>query len=114
MRQLRADIQDILQQEKRWHLQQVSRIEKAIDAAKFEEPFAPRQKTSWTAEIQRVFQEHHELTPEEIVRRLVENGVTDAAVVNRRMNVYATLHRLIKQGNLEKTSTGAYREKHVI
>lgn len=65
----------------------------------------------WTSEIEKIFQIHHDLTTEEVIRILINNGITDAAVMNRKMNGYATIARLVKQGQLEKTARGTYRKK---
>lgn len=96
---------------KEWHLQQLHRINQALEASHNKQhPLYPRKKVSWQQEIKKIFQTHNNLRPIEVIQLLVENGIVDAAVLNRKGNVYATMAQMTKDGILKKTQRGIYQK----
>jgi hypothetical protein len=110
MEKQRHDVLNILRKEQQWHLQQIRRIHLAIEAAKnIDKNQTPPRKISWQSEIEKTFEIQDELRPLEVIEMLIQNGITDAAIPEKRMNIYATLARMNKNGHLEKIDRGTYR-----
>lgn len=105
------DVITLLQQEQQWHQLQLRRITLALEVAKQPtQPVVQPRKIQWRKEILQIFQQQNNLLPGEVITHLLENGITEAAMLHRRSNVYVTLTRLVKHGVLEKTATGRYRK----
>ena len=123
----RPDVIEILEMEKKYHADQIRRINVAIAALKGNiiegglkvEATAhqeqPPQKTTkpiqWTAEIKAIFDNNDILSIEQARNKLVEKGIVEAMTDSGKNSIYATFSRLNKSGYLKKTEYGKYQKK---
>lgn len=107
---MNIDIIGTLQQEKKWHLTQVQRIDDAMKTLPTRQNHFLTRHIRWRTEIERVFQELDNLKPHEVIDALVENGVFEANIMTRRPNVYSTLRRMVKEGYLEQLEDKRYKK----
>lgn len=122
MNNTRPDVIEILELEKKYHADQIRRINVAIAALKgnvsIEETTPkeqPQQKkprsVQWTSEIKDIFESNDVFTPEEVRDRLVEKGIVEAMSNQGKNSIYSTFSRLKKAGYLEQPEYGKYRKK---
>jgi hypothetical protein len=122
MDKARPDVIEILEMEKKYHADQIRRINVAIAALKGEtsvEEIAPQkqspQKTTkavqWTAKIKEIFDNNDVLSIEQTRDKLVEKGIVEAMTGSGKNSIYSTFSRLKKIGYLEQPEYGKYRKK---
>lgn len=122
MNKTRPNVIEILEMEKKYHADQIRRINVAMAALKGNlniEETAPQEQSpqkatksiKWTAEIKALFNGGDVFTIEQTREKLVEKGIVEAMNKSGKNSVYATISRLKKSGYLEKPEYGKYRKK---
>ncbi len=122
MNKTRPDVIEILEIEKRYHADQIKRINVAIAALKGDvdveeatrqekSPQKAPKQTQWTTEIKDIFENNDVLTPEEVRDKLIEKGIVEAMSVKGKNSIYSTFSRLKKSGYLTQPEYGKYRKK---
>lgn len=108
-----------------WHKGQIELIKRAITVLKgndeqqekqdeFNQEAPPAQEPShkikWSKEIDRVFEEHDDLSKDEVIEKLIENGIQEASTPKNRSIVYCSLVRKCKgeKKTLSKNEDGVY------
>jgi hypothetical protein len=122
----RPDVIEILEMEKKYHADQIRRINVAIaalegniiegsmkiEATAHQEQ--PPQKTTkpiqWAAEIRAIFDNSDILSIEQVRNKLIEKGIVEAMTDSGKNSIYATISRL-KGKYLKKTEYGKYQKK---
>lgn len=91
----------------KWHEEQIELIKKAIvvlqgNSKEQENKYTPKQepteqkilrKIPWSKKIDKVFNEHDNLTIEAVIEKLIENGLDETTARKNRNIVYCTLMR---------------------
>lgn len=115
MQRDRPDVIEILENEKAWYLDQIKRINIAIDALSGSGNAVNKGKSAtrsvaWSKEIDLLFEHDVELSFDDIRNRLAEKGIANALDEKCKSIINSTLSR--KVGNtLKKTEEGKYRKK---
>lgn len=119
----RPDLITLLENEKKYYLEQVKRINTALSAIKngvistsFKQTSSKR-RIKWAKELIEIFnniEPNVELSPADIKEVLRDRGITEVDLPSNKNVVYTTLARLTnKKKVLEKVETGLYRLKKV-
>ena len=121
MSNTRPDVIEILEMEKKYHADQIRRINLAITALKGgavgEEltsqpsPQKTSRKIQWTAEIKKIFEGGDVLTIEQVREKLTERGIVEAMTEKGKNSIYSTFSRLKKSGYFEQPEYGKYQKK---
>jgi len=122
MSKTRPNVVEILEMEKKYHADQIRRINVAIAAlrgdANVEEtthyeqtPQKPTKSIQWTSEIKEIFDSNDILSIEQTRDKLVEKGIVEAMSKSGKNAIYSTFSRLKKIGYLEQPKYGKYRKK---
>lgn len=107
------DIIKVLKEKKVHFLEQIRRIDIALDALEGEmsnkdsSVIVPK-RIKWAAEIRNILTGEEGLTPAGIRQKLAEKGITKALDNNYSSSIYATLSRLVTTKELMKTEDGKY------
>ena len=122
MDKARPDVIEILEMEKKYHADQIRRINIAIAALmgkpsveeialQEQSPQKPTRPIRWTVEIKNLFDDNDVLTIEQARNKLIEKGIVEAMTKSGKNSIYATFSRLKKSGYLEQPEYGKYRKK---
>ncbi len=122
MNKTRPDVIEILEIEKKYHADQIRRINVAIAALKGDvnveetthqepSPQKPTRSIQWTAEIKEIFGDNDVVSIEQARDKLVEKGIVEAMSDRGKNSIYSTFNRLKKAGHLEQIGYGKYRKK---
>lgn len=105
----RPDVLEMLEREKRWYLDEIRRINRAIAAVKEDQGSTDSEaaRIPWKKKIKEVMAEREPLTMKQVRDLLAENGIPEAVERKYKPTVYSTLMRMVKQGELTKAD-GAY------
>lgn len=107
-----TDIESMLEKELQHHLEQAARCRRALAAYRGEDDPATQTKPlGWAAAIDELFQQHEQLTVDEVRSKLVEMGLP--AQEDQHLNtIRSTLARKAgDNGTLERVSPGVYKKK---
>ena len=112
----KPDILETLEKERRWHTEQIKRIDLAITALNSKslekEPVKlPTEKVPWAAEISNLFKEFNTLTMKGIREKLAAKGYPQALQRSYNPTIFATVQRKVKQGEIVKVEHGRYKKK---
>ena len=117
MENSRPTIIEMLEQEKGHYLEQLRRINIALDAlrgdTKVESNNVPKRRIPWSEEISGIFKHNDHLAMKDIRNTLAERGYPEATENRMKATVYQTLMRKVKQGELQKTENGIYHKKKI-
>ena len=121
MTEKRTDIVSLLEKEREYHLDQVKRINIALQAltgtVTTDKPCQPKaHNIGWAASIENLFDQTSEwLDLQQIRDKLAENGLPEALDDKNRNTIYSTLIRKVnKTKTLEKDEKGRYRRRQKV
>lgn len=109
-----------LENERKYHLEQIERINTALDALKGHSATTrpahsnrKKRRVAWAKEITNIFKGRisEQLSPAEIRDALFNKGITEVNSQSNRNAIYTTLTRLTRKGVLEKIEAGLYQIK---
>ncbi len=107
------DIVGLLKQRKATLLNELKRIDIALDALTGE--LGPKKSTqsriAWAEEVRKVLRSGELLSVQDIRSRLAQQGITKALDNNYASSVYATLSRMVSKGKITKDEEGRYSLK---
>jgi len=113
----RKDVVQLLSEEKAYHIEQIKRINMALDVLKrnittltsLNIKKRVRSKTIlWMAELTELFNENIKLSIDDICDKLTKKGFTE--VLEKRSSIYATISKMVKKGVIKKIGYGQYRK----
>lgn len=115
-----TDVIELLEKKRKYHVEQLRRINVALAALKGETDVVSKAKASstkaipWTAEVMKVFNEADKpLSLKQVCQKLAERGIREALDNKHRPTIYSTLDRGVKKEELEKAGYGLYRKKTI-
>jgi hypothetical protein len=111
----RPDIIQLLEQEKKYYLEQIKRVNIAISALRGDvttpsakDDIIKKDSIPWTKEILRVFDYYNNLTMDDICNKIAENGIPEALDKSNRNTIQALVHRQVAKHNLIKDDKGIF------
>ena len=116
----RPDVIELLENEKKYHSEQLKRIDIALAALRGEtipakqetQDTKPSTSIPWSSAVEKVFKENDGwLSIENIQRKLSEHGVVEVFDSSKRSILYSTLIRKVRNGFLEQNEDKHYRRK---
>lgn len=117
----RPDVLEVLENEKKWYQEQITRINVAISALKGEiiQPKQMRISTSgvqWSFEIDKVFDKYHDknFNLQSVRKNLAEEGIQEALNDAFKNTINSCLARKVTQGKLERVRPGFYRKRSAV
>jgi hypothetical protein len=115
----RPDIIQLLEQEKKFYLEQIKRVNIAISALKGDvspsnDASIKKEGISWTKEILKVFEKYKNLTIDEICNKIAENGTPEALDKTNRNTIQALVHRQVAKHRLIKDEKGIFTKREKI
>jgi len=116
----RPDVIELLENEKRYHSEQLKRIDIALAALRGET--IPTEQDNrgtkrsesipWASAVDKVFKENDKwLSIEDVQKKLSENGILEVFDSRKRSILYSTLIRKVRSGFLERNEQGYYRKR---
>jgi len=93
-----------------WHREQIDTIKKAIEVLKgsveghetSSKVNIEEHKIAWSREIDNIFKKNDNLTLDQVITKLIENGFDESIVLKNRSVVYTTIIRKCKDGSGKK------------
>jgi hypothetical protein len=116
----RPDVIELLENEKRYHSEQLKRIDIALAALRGEtipieqdNQGAKRSESiPWSSAVEKVFKDNDKwLSIEDVQKKLSENGILEVSGSRKRSILYSTLMRKVKSQFLERNKDGCYRKR---
>ncbi len=115
----RLDVVEVLKREKEYYLEQIKRINIALDALTTESTNnkigqtggAPKRsrRVKWMHEVEGLFGSYDELSIDDIQKKLIEKGIPEANTPGGRNSINTTLVRLDRdKGKIMKTVSGTW------
>jgi len=116
----RPNIIELLEQEKKYYLEQIKKTNIALSALKGEIVKSEIKKPSknktirWTKTILKVLDEYDDLSLDELRSKVAEKGIPQALTEEYRNTIQSITHRLVRKGKLAKTEKGNFRKREKI
>ena len=123
MKNDRPDVIEILEENKKWHQDQIYRISIAISALKGEknsikpeiQKISTRSGVQWAFEIDKLYEKYptEAFNVKEVCTKLAEQGVAEALDSANQNTVNTALARKVSQGKLVREKPGYYKKKPI-
>ncbi|MBW1765461.1 MAG: hypothetical protein JRJ02_01550 [Deltaproteobacteria bacterium] len=113
----RKDVVQLLSEEKAYHIEQIKRINMALDVLKRNITTLTSHNVKkrvgsktilWMSELTELFNENIKLSIDDICDKLTKKGFTE--VLEKRSSIYATISKMVKKGVIKKIGYGQYRK----